>query len=361
VGLRLVYLTVARLFAWLRLSRRSESWKAAEILLLRHQLTVLQRQGEARPTMSWADRALIALLLDVVPKRCRAGLCLIVTPQTVLRWHRDIVRRRWADKSRHKDHGRPRTHRNITAAVLRLAKKNPGWGYRRIHGELAGLGIQVAPSTVWEILTKAGIPPAPRRAGPTWAQFLHAQAQAIIATDFFTVDLLDGTSAYVLAVIEHATRRIRILGITAHPTDAWVTQMARNLLMDLNGHVESIKFLVRDRDTKFTAAFDTVFTSTGIRILRSPIRAPRANAIMERWIGSCRRELLDQTLIWNQRHLLRALRDYETHHNAHRPHRSLDQAAPLKPLPAAVTDLDNLHLQRQRRLGGIINEYTLAA
>jgi len=219
----------------------------------------------------------------------------------------------------------------------------------------------VAPSTVWEILTKAGIPPAPGRAGPTWAQFLHSQAQAIIATDFFTVDLLDGTSAYVLAVIEHVTRRIRILGVTAHPNDAWVTQIARNLMMDLNEHVETLTFLLRDRDTKFTAAFDAVFTAAGIRILRSPIRAPRANAIMERWIGSCRREFLDQTLIWNQRHLLRALRDYEAHHNEHRPHRSLDQAAPLKPLPAAVTNLDSLRLRRHSRVSGVINEYTLAA
>jgi hypothetical protein len=270
------------MFGWLRLSRRSESWKSAEILLLRHQLTVLQRQVEARPKLSWSDRALIALLLDVIPKRHRGGLRLIVTPQTVLRWHRDIVACRWADKSRHKHPGRPRAHRNITASVLRLAKDNPSWGYRRIHGELAGLGIVTAPSTVWEILTKAGIPPAPRRAGPTWAHFLHAQAQAIIATDFFTVDLLDGTSAYVLAVIENATRRIRILGVTAHPNDAWVTQMARNLLMDIDGQVESIKFLLRDRDTKFTAAFDTVFTSTGIRILparsRHPVRTPSWNA-----------------------------------------------------------------------------------
>ena len=214
---------------------------------------------------------------------------------------------------------------------------------------------------MWEILTNAGIPPAPRRAGPTWAQFLHAQTHAIIASDFFTVHLLDGTSAYVLAVIEHATRRIRILGVTAHPNDAWVTQMARNLLMDIDGQVESIKFLLRDRDTKFTAAFDTVFTSTGIRILRSPIQAPRANAIMERWIGSCRRELLDQTLIWNQRHLLRVLREYENHHNSNRPHRSLGQAAPLKPLPAAVADLHTVRIQRRDRVGGVIHQYTLAS
>lgn len=137
--------------------------------------------------------------------------------------------------------------------------------------------------------------------------------------------------------------------------------MARNLLMDLDEHVASINFLLRDRDTKFTAALDTVFTSTGIRILRSPIRAPRANAIMKRWIGGCRRELLDQTLIWNQRHLLRVLRDYEAHHNEHRPHRSLGQAAPLKPLPAAVTDLDSFRLRRHTGVSGEINEYTIAA
>jgi putative transposase len=361
VGLRLVYLIVSRLFRWLRLSRRPESWKSTEILLLRHQLTVLQRQVQARPKLTWTDRAFIALLLDVIAKDRRGCLRLIVTPQTILRWRRDIIARRWAEKSRHKHPGRPRVHRNITASVLRLAKENPAWGYRRVHGELAGLGIQVAPSTVWEILTKAGIPPTPRRAGPTWAQFLRGQAQAILATDFFTVDLLNGTSAYVLAVIEHATRRIRILGVTAHPNDAWVTQMARNLTMDLDEQFASIKFLLRDRDTKFSAAFDTVFTAAGVQILRSPIRAPRANAIMERWIGSCRRELLDQTLIWNQRHLLRVLRDYEAHHNEHRPHRSLGQAAPLKLLPAPVTDLDSFQLRRCSRVSDVINEYTLAA
>ena len=162
-------------------------------------------------------------------------------------------------------------------------------------------------------------------------------------------------------MIEHATRRIRILGVTAHPNDAWVTQLARNLLMDLDEQATSIKFLLRDRDATFTTAFDTVFNDAGIRILRSPIQAPRADAIMERWIGGCRRELCDQTLIWNQRHLSRVLRDYETHHNSHRPHRSLGQAAPLKPLPAAVTDLDNLRLRRQNRVSGAVNEYTLAS
>ena len=208
--LRLVYLLVTKLFAWRRLSRRDDSWKTAEILLLRHQLTVVQRQVHSRPTITWADRALIAALLDVLPRSSRAGARLIVSPATVLRWRRDIVGRRWAGKSQHKRPGRPRTRRTVASLVLRLAKENPAWGYRRIHGELAGLGIPVSPSTVWQILTDASIPPAPRRAGPTWAQFLRSQAEAILATDFFTVDLLDGTTAYVLGVIEHATRRIQI-------------------------------------------------------------------------------------------------------------------------------------------------------
>jgi putative transposase len=361
VCLRLVYLIITKLFSWLRLSRREESWKTAEILFLRHQVTVLRRQVAVRPRMTWADRALIASLLNVLPRSRRAGGRLIVSPDTVLRWHRDLVRRRWARKSQHKQPGRPRTPRRIRTLVLRLARENPGWGYRRIHGELAGLGIKIAPSTVWQVLTNAGIPPAPRRSGPTWAQFLSGQAAAIVATDFFTVDLLDGTSAYVLAVIEHATRRIRVLGVTEHPTSAWVTQMARNLLMDLDGHVESVTFLLRDRDTKFTVAFDAVFAGAGIRTLRSPIRAPRANAIIERWIGSCRRELLDQTLVWNQRHLRQVLREYEAHHNGHRPHRSLAQAAPLRALPAPVTNLDTFRVHRHDRVGGVIHEYTLTA
>lgn len=356
-----MFLTVGRLLAWLRLSRRDQAWRSAEILLLRHQVAVLQRQVGAPPRPTWADRALIALLLEIIPKRHRAGLRLFVTPETVLRWHRDILRKRWANKSRRRRPGRPVTHRNVVRLVLRLAKVNPSWGYRRIQGELVGVGVGVAPSTVWEILTRAGIPPAPQRAGPTWPQFLRGQARAILATDFFTVDLLDGTSAYVLAVIEHASRRIRILGVTAHPDDGWVTQMARNLLMDLGDHLEPVRFLLRDRDTKFTAAFDAVFAGAGVRILRSPARAPRANAIMERWIGSCRREVLDRRLIWNQRHLLQVLRDYEAHHNDHRPHRALGQAAPLKPLPAGVVDLETVRVRRTERPGSAIGEYALAA
>jgi transposase len=360
MSLRFVFLLITRLAAWLRLSRRKETWKTAEILILRHQLAVLQRRQPHRPKLNWADRALLAALLSVIPKAQRQGLRLLVTPDTIVRWHRDIVRHRWAARSMRGKTGRPATRRNIQALVLRLARENPEWGYRRIHGELAGLGVKVAASTAWEILKNAGIDPAPWRTGPTWWQFLRSQAEAILACDFFTVGLLDGTQAYVLAVIEHATRRIRILGVTQHPTGAWTTQQARNLIMDLGEQAHRVKFMIRDRGSNFTAAFDSVLAATGIRIVLCNVRTPRMNAIAERWIGGCRRELLDRTLVWNQNHLRRILREYETHHNQHRPHRSLHGAAPLKPLPEPV-DLEQHRVRRHTRVGGQINEYRLLA
>src|ERR1019366_6449479 len=248
------FLLITRVAAGLQLSRREEAWKNAEILILRHQLTVLQRHQPCRPKLTWADRALLATLLSVIPKARRRGLRLLVTPDTIPRWHRDIVRRRWAARSRRGKTGRPATRRNIRALVLRLARENPGWGYRRIHGELAGLGVQAAASTVWEILKNAGIDPAPRRTGPAWSLFLRSQAEAILACGFFMAALLDGTQAYILAVVEHATRRIRILGVTQHPTGGWTAQQARNLIMDLGDQVHRVKFMIRDRGSNFTAA-----------------------------------------------------------------------------------------------------------
>ena len=358
--LRFVFLLITRVTSWLRLSRREEAWKTAEILILRHQLAVLQRRQPRRPHLTWADRALLATLLSVIPKAWRHGLRLLVTPDTILRCHRDIVRRRWTARSKRGRTGRPATRRNVRALVLRLARENPEWGYRRIHGELAGLGVKVAASTVWEILKNAGIDPAPRRAGSAWAHFLRSQAEAILACDFFTAGLLDGTQAYVLAVIEHATRRIRILGVTLHPTGEWTAQQARNLLMDLGDEAHRAKFMIRDRGSNYTAAFDAVLADAGIRAVLCSIRTPRMNAIAERWIGGCRRELLDRTLIWNQSHLRRILRQYETRHNQHRPHRSLAGAAPRKPLPEPVY-LEQYRVTRQPRVGGLINEYRLVA
>jgi putative transposase len=213
---------------------------------------------------------------------------------------------------------------------------------------------------VWEILKNAGIGPTPRRADPTWPQFLRSQAEAILACEIFTADLLDGTQAYVLAVIEHATRRIRILGVTLHPTGAWTAQQGRNLIMDLGEQAHRVKFMIRDRGPDYTAAFDAVLADAGIRTVLCNVRTPRMNAIAERWTGGCRRELLDRTLIWNENHLRRILREYETHHNQHRPHRSLDSAAPLKPLPEPV-HLKQHRVRRHPRVGGMLNEYRLVA
>jgi len=358
--LRFVFLLTTRIVAWLRLSRREEAWRITEILILRHQLAVLQRQQPCRPKLTWADRALLATLLGVIPEARRHETRLPVTPETILRWHRDIIRRRWAAKSARGKSGRPATRRNIKTLILRLARENPGWGYRRIHGELAGLGVKIAASTAWEILKKAGIDPAPGRSGPTWPQFLRSQAEAILACDFFTADLPGGTQAYVLAVIEHATRRIRILGATLHLTGEWTAQQARNLIMDLGEQAHRVKFMIRDRGSNYTAVFDAVLADAGIRTVLCNIQTPRMNAIAERWIGGCRRELLDRILIWNQAHLRRLLRDYETHHNRHRPHRSLDSAAPLKPLPEPV-DLEQYRVRRHARVSGMINEYQLVA
>jgi putative transposase len=220
--------------------------------------------------------------------------------------------------------------------------------------------VTVAASTVWEILKKAGIDPAPRRTGPAWPEFLRSQAEAILAGDFFTVDLLNGTRAYVLAVIEHASRRIRILGVAQYPTGAWTAQQARHLIMDLGDQAHRVKFMIRDRGSNFTAAFDAVLADAGIRTVLCNVRTPRMNAIAERWIGGCRRELLDRTLVWNQAHLRQILHEYETHHNQHRPHRSLDGAAPLKPLPEPV-NLGQYRVRKQARVGGLINEYHLVA
>jgi transposase InsO family protein len=236
-----------------------------------------------------------------------------------------------------------------------MARENPRWGYRRIHGELVGLGHQVAASTVWTILKTAGLDPAPRRTGPTWRQFLTTQAHAILAIDFAHVDTVFLRRLYLLVVIEHGRRRVHVAGITAHPTGAWVTQQARNLLMDLGDRAEQFRFLIRDRDSKFTAAFDAVFTGTDTHILRTPVRAPRANAIAERWIGTLRRECLDHLLITGPRHLAAVLQEYIAHYNAHRPHRSLDQHPPTGRTPPPSGAI--IRPLRRDRLGGLIHEY----
>src|SRR6266566_1044498 len=267
VGLKLIFLIVSRAVSLLGLSRREAWWKDAEILMLRHQLAVAGRERpRARARLTWPDRALLALLAGTLPIDRLTAMRLIVAPGTILRRHRDIVRRRWSRRSRQGRSGRPATHRRVRSVVLRLARENASWGYRRIHGE---------PSTVWQILKNAGIDPAPRREGPGWAEFLRSQAQGILALDFFTANLLNGTQVYVLAVIEHGTRRMRVLGATEHPVQAWVVQQARNLLMDLEDAGTRVKFVLHDRDSSFTATFDAVFQAAGVRVIRSAVQAPQ--------------------------------------------------------------------------------------
>jgi hypothetical protein len=242
--------------------------------------------------------------------------------------------------------------------VLRLAAENPDWGYRHIAGQIAGLGRKVSPATVWAILKKAGFDPAPRRSDPTWAQFLKAQASGILACDFFSAETVM-LARHCFAVVDHATRQVHVLGVTANPTAAWVAQQARNLMLDLGDRAGDFRFLIRDRDSKFTRLFDEVFTTEGIRVVLTAPQAPRMNAIMERWVGSVRRELLDRILIMNERHLRTVLAEYETYFNTHRPHRTLSQASPLRALPDPV-DAD-IKVTRRDRLGGLLHEYAQVA
>jgi transposase InsO family protein len=250
-----------------------------------------------------------------------------VTPATLLAWHRRLVAKKY-DTSKQRKPGRPAAVPGVVRLVVRLARENPRWGHRRVQGELARLGIAVAPSTVWEILRAAGIDPAPRRSGLTWRQFLHAQAAGILAVDFLHVDTVLLKRLYVLVFIEHGPRRIHLGGVTAHPTGDWTAQQARNLALTLGDRFEDIRFLIRDRGPDFTASFDAVFAAAGTRIVRSAVQAPRMNAICERLVGTLRRELPDRMLILGETHLRAVLAGYQVHYNTARPHQGIAQRVP---------------------------------
>jgi putative transposase len=337
---------------------RGESSKDVELLVLRHEVAVLRRQV-ARPRLEPKDRCVLAALTRLLPRDVLRAR--IVTPETLLRWHRQLVARRWTYPPKTKRlGGRPRTAAVIRELVIRFARENPTWGHRRVHGELVGLGYRIAPATVWNILGKAGLDPAPGRQGPSWREFCRAQAATMLACDFFTVDTVLLRRIYVFFVLEVGTRRVHILGVTRHPTGEWVTQQGRNFMMAVRERADGLRFLVRDRDTKFIASFDAVFADAGIEVLRSPPRAPKANAYAERWVSTIRRECLDRMLIFNERQLVHVLSEYERHYNTHRPHRALDQYPPI------AADAERLPrtsgpVQRRQVLGGLINEYEHAA
>ena len=352
MALSFLYSLVRRVAELLRIHRMDAAAKDAEFLVLRHQLAVLRRQG-TRPRFSWSDRALIATLAKLVPRERWAAF--LVTPETILRWHRALVRRRWSYPDRRP--GRPPLPQETIELIVRLARENPRWGYLRIVGELKKLGVAVSKGSVANVLRHHGLPPVPRRAGPTWAEFLRAQAKGIVATDFFHVDSVMLRRYYVLFVIEVETRVVHMLGVTTNPSGPWATQVARNFCSDLEEKGQRFRFLIRDRDSKFTSGFDPIFASIGVEAIKAPVKSPRANAFAERFVRTIRTECLDRLLILSRRHLEATVNEYLRHYNQARPHRSLHLAQPIpRPAPPAGNTIN-----RRDVLGGIIHEYDIAA
>jgi putative transposase len=353
----LLYIALRRLLQLVALACRSEEFKELEIVVLRHELAILRRQV-ARPALRSADRTFLAAASRLLSRKRWSSF--FVTPDALMRWHRQLVARRWTYPTPRA--GRPPIGGEIRELVLRLARENRRWGYQRIAGELGALGFSVAATTVRKLLREAGLGPAGQRAGVSWREFIRGQAASMLACDFFTVDTVFATRLYVLFFIELGSRRVHVAGCTQHPTDAWVAQQARQLSWSLADRASPPRFLIHDRDSKFTGAFDEVFRSEGIEIVRTPIQAPRANAFAERFVGTVRRECLDWILITGRRQLERVLHSYVDHYNSHRPHRGL-RLVPPQPRPALrlAAPPDPLRIHRRDRLGGLIHEYTAAA
>ncbi|MCP4086117.1 MAG: transposase, partial [Actinomycetia bacterium] len=338
-----------------RLAVRSGRSKDLEIIVLRHHLTVLRRQVN-RPSVNNDDRTLLGAIAAALPKAIEHGW--IVTPETLLGWHRCRVARHWTQPPTHRT-GRPPTGTELRDLVVRLATENPTWGHRRIQGELARLGHTIAKTTVWQILTDNGIDPSPKRSEVTWTEFLHSQAA--VACDFFTVDTAFLRRYYVLFFIKVQTREVFFAGVTANPTGEWTTQAARNLFLADGDRLQGARALVRDRGSQFIDAFDEIFRSEGHKILKTPARTPVANTFAEHWIGSIRRELLKQpeglprTITGNRQQLERLVVDYIAHHNQHRPHQSLKQRPP-KPLHEPPdTPPTTIPVLRTSRCDGLIH------
>jgi hypothetical protein len=351
---RLAYLALCRSIRLLALFARGDAAKELEILVLRHQLAVLRRQTP-RPKLEPADRALLAAISRVLP-RARWS-CFFITPETLLRWHRRLVAGAWTYP--HHQTGRPPLDQQVQQLIVRLAKENPRWGYQRIKGELQHLGIQVSATTIRTILRRHRLDPAPRRTTMTWRAFLRQQATGIMACDFFTVDTIWLRRLYVLFFIELGTRRVHLAGVTANPNGAWVSQQARNLVLVITERGQQLRFLVRDRDAKFTRSFDDVLRSEGANVLITPVQAPNANANAhaERWVRTVRAECLDWLLITGRGHLEQVLRVYVDHYNVHRPHRALRLEPPVSLAGPTVISENRRGVHRRDRLGGLLHEY----
>ena len=355
VSLRLSYLIFRQVLGLILMLGRSSSTRDVELLVLRHEVAVLRRTNP-KPRLDWADRAIFAALIRRLPRALRAHR--LVTPNTILGWHRRLVRRKWTYPNRA---GRPPTDDVIAALVARMARENPRWGYARIQGELLKLGHRVGASTIRRILQRHRIPPAPvRHTDTSWRQFLRTQATSMLAVDFFHVDCaVTLRRLYVLFALEVGDRLLHVLGVTAHPEGPWTTQQARNLLMDLGDDAAQFRFLVRDRAGQFTASFDAVLADAGIEVVKIPPRCPRANCFAERLVLTVRTELTDRMLIFGERHLRSVLATYTAHYNMRRPHRAmqLHPPRPRSPTPEPVRG----RIRHRPVLGGLINEYEPAA
>jgi putative transposase len=335
---------------------RSNDFKELEIVVLRHEVAILRRRTH-RPAMTWVDRLFLAAASRLLPRaRWRS---FIITPATLLAWRRRLVAKRWTYA---RPPGRPPIRREIRALVLRLARDNPRWGYQRLVGEMKGLGFAVSATTVRTWLREAGLGPVGTRRGMTWREFLRAHRRSMLAVDFFTVETIWLQRLYVLFFIELGSRRVHIAGCTPNPSAPWVTQQGRQLMWTLAERPERLRFLIRDRDQKFTDRVDDVFRSEGIEIIRTPFRAPQANGVAERFVRTVRSECLDWLLIYQQQ-LERALGVFVEHYNGHRPHRALGLAppCPIRPAVAPTTVSGEARVQRRDRLGGVVHEYILAA
>jgi putative transposase len=354
---RLAYLTLCRSIQLLAQLVRGDAGKDLEILVLRHQLTVLRRHTP-RLKFEPADRALLAAVSRVLPRS--RWWCFLVRPETLLRWHRHLVAAAWTYPRR--GPGRPPIGHEVQQLILWLARENPRWGYQRINGELLRLGIRVSVTAIRTLPRRNGFEAAPRRAATTWRAFLRQQAAGIIACDFFTVETVGLRRLYVLFFIEPDTRRVHLAGVTANPNGAWVTQQARNLLLMLGDRARQLRFLLRDRDAKFTRSFDDVFRSEGTELPITPVQAPDANAHAGRWIRTVRAECLDRLLILGRGHLEQVLRVYVEHYNAHRPHRALGLQPPDPAVEPALSSNDQpAKVRRRDLLGGLVHEYRQAA
>jgi putative transposase len=332
--------------------------KDLQIALLRQQLRILERNSQTRQRLSRPEKLMLVTLaarLKTQTRRFHESLdeaLLLVQPDTVLKWHRQLVRRKWTFQHPHRG-GRPMLEPEIELLIVRIARENPRMGYDKIQGELLKLGFKVHPSIVKNVLHRHHLLPAPQRRPSSWRTFLKHHREQMLACDFFTVETLRLETLYVLFFIELGSRRVHLAGCTTNPDRAWVTQQARQLVWHLNdGGQTSLRFLIHDRDSKFPGSFEQVFVSEGFEIILTPFRAPKANAVAERWVRTIRQECLDQLLILNQRHLARVLKEYVHYYNAARPHQGLDQQTPI---PLSRSRRGTIHCRDV--LGGILHDY----